>query len=177
MSYNYTVNLVSPYGDAYNYYVNIAVPLIHLICLVAPRMVNANSVSSPFLVQSYIPGMTNCQLGIIENMTITKNPDGKHVSVNGFPLTVKVNFTIKELYRNLSISPINDPQSFLFNETLNDYLCNMSGLVPSVDSYQKQRDYSFDNLSAYISGDQFLNDISSNIVEKYEDAINPFSGR
>lgn len=179
MNYQYTVNLISPYGDVYNYFINIVVPLLHLIALAAPRMVTANSISSPYLVQSYIPGMCSCQLGIVQDMTITKNPDGKHVSVNGFPLTVKVTFTIKELYRNLSISAANDPELFLFNETLNDYMCNLAGLIPSLDSYTKVRQASFGEMEDYLnpSTGLFANDVANSLLEQFEDTFNPYAGR
>lgn len=179
MNYPFTVNLVSPYGDVYNYFINIVVPMLHLIALAAPRMVTANSVSSPFLVQCYIPGMCSCQLGIIQDMVITKNPDGKHVSVNGFPLSVKVTFTVKELYRNLSISSASSPELFLFNETLNDYMCNLAGLIPSLDSYTKVRQASFGEMDDYLNPGSGLmaNDAANVILEQIEDAINIYSGR
>ena len=177
MNYNFSVVLTTPYGDPYNYYMDILVPLMHLIGLVAPRMVTANTVASPYLVQAYLPGQCTCQLGIIQNMTITKNPNSSKVSVNGFPLEVKVTFTIKELYNALSISPANDPASFLFNETLNDYMANLAGLIPSVDTYTKQRTASFYALEEYITGGGILQDVSSVLLEKYEDFVNPFIAR
>ncbi|MCM1232971.1 MAG: hypothetical protein NC489_22830 [Ruminococcus flavefaciens] len=177
MDYEFTVTLTSPYGDIYNYYMNIVVPLMHLIALVAPRMVTANTTTSPFLVQAYIPGMCTCNLGIISQMTITKNPTTKHVSVNGFPLTVKVTFTIKELYNAMSISPANDPASFMFNETLNDYMANLAGLIPSTDTFTAQRQNAFNNMAAYMSAGGIGNDIAQEFVEKIENTVNPFSGR
>lgn len=177
MDYQFSITLTSPYGDIYNYYMNIVVPLMHLIALTAPRMVTSNTVTSPYMVQAYIPGMCTCQLGIIQQMTIVKNPSTKHVSVHGFPLTVKVEFTIRELYNALSISPANDPASFLFNETLNDYMANLAGLAPSVDTYTKQRKNAFENLDRYISSGQFIEDGLNSLIIKVEDSINPFVGR
>lgn len=175
MNHEFDITLTSPYGDVYNYYMNIVVPLLHLVALAAPRMVTSNSVSSPFLVQAYIPGMCTCQLGIIQSMTIQKNPTGKHVSVNGFPLTVKVHFVIQELYNALSISPANDPASFLFNETLNDYLANMSGLIPSIDTYTSQRINAFSNMRDYLTEGEWFNDLLSPVVEGFENAVSPFN--
>lgn len=171
MDYEFDVTLTSPYGDNYNYYMNILVPLLHLIALAAPRMVSANSTTSPFLVQAYIPGMCTCQLGMISNMTITKNPSGNHVSVNGFPLTVKVHFTIKELYNAMAISPANDPVSFLFNETLNDYLVNVAGLVPSMATYETKQEALFKNLSSFFTPDSVLNSILSGGLEWLDSGI------
>ena len=166
--YEYSVTLTSPYGDPYNYYMNIIVPLMHLIALGAPRMVTSNSITSPFLVQSFIPGMCTCQMGIVSNMTIHKNPTTKDVSINGFPLTVKVTFQIKELYNSLSVSPAHDPASFLFNETLNDYLSNLAGLRPSIDMYSEQRKAQFENMKEYFSPEilgQSLDSMASRIAE------------
>lgn len=176
-NYSFSVMLSSPYGDIYNYYMNIVVPLMHLIALAAPRMVTANSTASPYLVQFYIPGQCTCHLGVVQNMTITKNPQQKRVSVNGFPLEVKVDIVIEELYNAMSISPANDPASFLFNETLNDYLANTAGLIPSVDTYVKQRNVMFENLANYFSSGEWFNDALSGVIEKVEDTINPFVGR
>jgi len=149
MDYQFSVTLSSPYGDAYNYYMNVVVPLMHLIGLAAPRMMTSNTTASPFLVQAYIPGMCTCQLGIINQMEIVKNHTMKHVSVNGFPLTIKVSFTVKELYNAMAISPAHDPASFLFNETLNDYLANLAGLIPSTDTYYRQKAIGLVNMDTY----------------------------
>lgn len=171
MDYEYTITLTTPYGDIYNYYMNIIVPLMHLIALAAPRMVTSNTVTSPFLVQSYIPGMCTCQMGIVSNMRITKNPTYKSVSVNGFPLTVKVDFTIKELYNAMAISPANDPASFMFNETLNDYMANLAGLVPSTDTFAKQRATMFQNLSEYFESGTYASGLGDYLSDKVTDTL------
>ena len=171
MDYEYTLTLTSPYGDIYNYYMNIIIPLMHLIALVAPRMVTSNTVASPFLIQSYIPGMCTCQMGIVSNMTIVKNPNYKNVSVHGFPLTVKVNFTIQELYNSMAISPAHDPASFMFNETLNDYMSNMAGLVPSVDTFSKQRAAMFENMGEYFEQGTFASSIGDYLTDKVTDTL------
>ena len=155
----------------YNYYMNIIVPLMHLIALAAPRMVTSNTVSSPFLVQTYIPGMATCQLGIVSNMTIVKNPDYKSVTVNGFPSTIKVNFQVKELYNAMSISPAHDPASFMFNETLNDYMSNLAGLIPSIDTYAKQRASAFQNLDEYFESGAYASGLGDYLSDKISDTL------
>jgi len=174
MNYHFSVTLTTPYGDPYNYYMNIIVPLMHLIALASPRMVTANSITSPFLVQAFIPGMCTCQLGIISSMQIVKNPSAKHVSVNGFPLDVKVTFTIQELYNSMSISPANDPASFLFNETLNDYMANLGGLQPSVDTYTRQRIAMFKGLQQYFEQGEYLQDVANDALMGIENMANPY---
>lgn len=171
MDYEFSITLSSPYGDMYNYFMNIIVPLLHLIGLVAPRMVTANSIASPFLVQAFIPGMCTCQLGIISQMTITKNPTGKHVSVHGFPLTVKVNFTVKELYNAMAISPAHDPASFLFNETLNDYMANLAGLIPSMDTTAKIQSIMNANVGSYFTEGTWWEEFFGRGAESFADDL------
>ena len=130
-SYNFKVNLISPYGDIYNYYMNIVVPLIHLYCLAWPRLVTANSSNCPFIVKAFIPGLMTCEMGIVDSMRVQKNSEGNRVSVNGFPLSVTVEFSIHELYHHNAISPWDDPLSVLNNECLLDYLSNMAGIHPT----------------------------------------------
>lgn len=178
-NYTFTVNLTTPYGDAYHYYTDVLVPLCHLICLAAPRMVTSNATTSPFIVQAFIPGMCTIELGIISSMTIDKNPNVNHVSVNGFPLDVKVTFTIQELYNSLSISPDNDPASFLFNETLNDYMANLAGLQPCIETYEQQRVNAFQNIEGYFAhgAKKAREDMANAVLLDGEDALNPFLGR
>ena len=130
-SYNFKVNLITPYGDIYNYYMNIVVPLIHLYCLAWPRLVTANSSNCPFIVKAFIPGLMTCEMGVIDSMRVQKNSEGNRVSVNGFPLSVTVEFSIHELYHHNAISPWDDPLSVLNNECLLDYLSNMAGIHPT----------------------------------------------
>ena len=175
MNYQFTIRLVSPYGDTYNYYMNIIVPLMHLIALAGPRMVTANTVSSPFLVQAFIPGMCTCQMGIISRLEITKNKSLHAVNVNGFPLEVEINLTIEELYNALSISPGNDPASFLFNETLNDYMANLAGLQPSVDTYTQQREAMLAGLGNFFTSGEMINDFADSLLTGLENFINPMT--
>lgn len=135
-SYSFKINLVSPYGDIYNYYMNIIVPLCHLYCLVNPRLVTANSSNTPFIVRAFVPGLATCELGIIDTLTIHKNAEGNRVSTNGFPLSVTVEFSIHELYHHSSISPWDDPLSVINNECLLDYLCNLAGVPPTYSRTQ-----------------------------------------
>ena len=91
-SYNISLKLSTPEADNFSWFMNIAVPLIHLICLVAPRQLGANGYQSPFLVRGYYKGFFNCDMGIITNMDIQKGDKGKWTT-NGLPTVVDVDFT------------------------------------------------------------------------------------
>ena len=115
--------------------------------------------------------MATCQLGIVSNMTIVKNPDYKSVTVNGFPSTIKVNFQVKELYNAMSISPAHDPASFMFNETLNDYMSNLAGLIPSIDTYAKQRASAVQNLDEYFESGAYASGLGDYLSDKISDTL------
>lgn len=128
-----SVRLSSPYGDIYNYYMNIVVPLCHIQGFTLPKLKTSNSVNSPYIVRAFIPGLMTCELGMITNLRITKNPSNNRVTINNFPLDVDVQFSIDSLYDHLAISPTSDGLSYINNETLKDYLCNEAGIYPTIN--------------------------------------------
>ena len=73
--------------------------------------------------------------------------------------------------------PANDPASFLFNETLNDYLANLSGLIPSADTYTFYREATFNALKDYVAGGGIFDSVADYLTEKVENFANPFVGR
>lgn len=125
-SMNITVHLKTPYGTKLGYYLDIFVPLMHILALVAPRQETANSFSSPFLVKAYIEGVATCNLGIVESVQISRV--GESRSVAGLPSEVDVNISIVDLYSNLMLSPANAPVQFLQNSSLIEYIATSCGL-------------------------------------------------
>jgi hypothetical protein len=127
--YEVSIKLVSPDCDITSLYINIIVPLIHLICFTAPRSVSTNGYASPFLIRAFYKGMFNCDMGIITSLSINKGQEGCW-SPAGIPTAVDVQFTIKELYGTMSISNNagNLENGLLNNITLMDYIANMCGI-------------------------------------------------
>lgn len=127
--YEVSIKLVSPDCDVTSLYINIIVPLIHLVCFTAPRSVSTNGYASPFLIRAFYKGMFNCDMGIITSLSINKGSEGCW-SPAGIPTAVDVQFTIKELYGTMSISnnASNLENGLLNNITLMDYLANMCGI-------------------------------------------------
>ena len=127
-NYSVTFNLKSPYNDVFSYYMNVLVPLMHIIALICPRQSTANTYSTPFLIKAYLPGIFNCNLGIVESINIDKNSNNDGLSVDGLPTEIRVTMNIKDLYSELMITPSNDPLLFLSNSSLIDYLAVNCGL-------------------------------------------------
>lgn len=131
-SYTLNVKLRSPYGSKLGYYMDIFVPLMHLICLALPRETTVNTYGSPFLVKCHVEGVFSCNLGLITGLSITRNPES--FSVDGLPTEVDVSINLVDLYGDLSIAPSNDPLLFLNNSSLVEYLavnCGMSLTKPN----------------------------------------------
>ena len=126
-SYNISIKLRTPESDKFSWFMNIAVPLVHLICLVAPRQLGANGYQSPFLVRGYYKGFFNCDMGIITSMDIQKGDKGKWTT-DGLPTVVDVNFSMKDLYQIMTITQDNKVVDLLKNTALLDYLANMCGI-------------------------------------------------
>ena len=133
-SMSLTIHLTSDAGDAYSYLTNILVPLFFILGLGLPHLShnNASAYCYPPVIQCNIPGMWGTRLGMIESITINKNPQGKDFSVNGYPLHVDVSIGVRDLQHALYTSPMNRISTFLNNHTMFDYIAQISG----VDKYR-----------------------------------------
>lgn len=126
-SYRISMKLRTPDADVLSWYMNIGVPMIHLICLVAPHQLGANGFQSPFLVRGWYKGFFNCDMGIITDMDISKGDKGKW-TLDGLPTEVDISFTIKDLYQILTITSDKKISDLLANTALLDYIANMCGI-------------------------------------------------
>lgn len=132
--YSITVDLVSPYGSDEAIYLNIIVPMIHLLAFALPRQSTANSYISPFLVRGYSKGWFSCDMGIVTSISFDKGSE-QSWTVNGLPSRVKVTMNIKDLYAKLMMTPAHIPDLFFTNQGMIDYLGSMCGLdltVPNI---------------------------------------------
>lgn len=125
-SYSFSVTLVSPYGDPESVYLNIIVPMMHLIALSMPRQTSANSFGSPFLVKAFAKGWFSCDLGMVDSISITKEPSS--YNIYGLPNEVKIDISIKDLYTNLMISKSSAINLFFANQGLIEFLAVTSGV-------------------------------------------------
>lgn len=129
-SYNISISLQSPYGNKIAYFINVLVPLFHLLCLVVPKQTTANTYGSPFLVKAYYPGVFSCNLGIVSSIQIDKSSTGDGWTVDGFPAEIKVTLTITDLYSDLTISGPGEDSFILFlaNSSLIEYIATNCGI-------------------------------------------------
>ena len=128
-SYQISLKLTTPSTDRVSWYLNIYVPLCHLMALVLPRSEYTNSYTTPFLIKAFYKGMFNIDMGIITEMTFNKGKEGSWTK-DGLPTVVDVSFTIQDLYSAMGIT---STASMFKGKTLQnvaemDYIANLCGI-------------------------------------------------
>lgn len=131
-SYSIRIPLKAAYGTREEIFMSLFVPMMFWVCLTAPRQLTINTFSAPYLCRCFIPGICNVDMGIVESLTIEKGGEGAW-SVDGLPLEMNLNISIKDLYSALSVSRINgvsptDAYNFVNNNAYLDYLAVQGGL-------------------------------------------------
>ena len=124
-NYSFSITLSTPYGCPEAWFLNIGVPLMHLLALSLPQQLSANTYKSPYLVKCYSPGWFNCNYGIIDSINIEKGADNSW-SVGGLPNEVKVSLSVRDLYSTLSIpvKPYEKPATFMSSGMLEFLMVN-----------------------------------------------------
>jgi hypothetical protein len=133
-SFSIHVKLRASRGDPYTYLIDVLVPLFHILGMVLPKMSKNSSASYqyPPIIQCNVPGIWGTRLGIVESVTVSKNPEGDGVSINGYPMSLNVDIQVKDLMHTLVTTPMNSPALFLNNYTMFDYIAQITG----VDKYR-----------------------------------------
>lgn len=129
-SYSCSMKLVSPAGDPFSIYMNILVPIYHILALTLPRQSIEQSYFSPFLVRAYYKGLFNVDMGIITGLSLTKGAEGEWTT-SGLPTVANLSFEIKDLYDNLFMSPQSSEKgydSIMSNIQELDYIANTCGV-------------------------------------------------
>ena len=124
-SYSISIKLTTPSTDRISWWLNIYVPLCHLMALVLPRSEYVNSYTTPFLVKAFYKGMFNIDMGIITEMTFNKGKEGSWTK-DGLPTVVDVTFSIQDLYSTMGMT---STESMFKGKTLQnisemDYIAN-----------------------------------------------------
>lgn len=131
-SYTCEFKFISPDPSKLSVYLNVLVPLFHLMGLVAPQSVpsNPNGYVNPFLVRAIYKGFFNVDMGIITDMSVTKGAECQWTP-EGIPTSISVSITIKDLYSAMSITATTATDwkyDTLNNTALMDYIANLCGI-------------------------------------------------
>ena len=139
-SFDINIKLRCPCPNPLQWFLDIIVPLNHLIAFTMPRtpfghtsvknQVFDNTVNgyvSPFLVRGFYKGLFNCDMGIITSLQITKGKEGSWTRM-GLPSEVDVSITIKDLYNIMVMTADTMPSTFISNTCFLNYLANSCGI-------------------------------------------------
>jgi hypothetical protein len=160
---SFTVKLRASGGDPYSYFTEILVPMFFALGLALPQM-SKNSAAAytyPPLVQCNVPGLWGTRLGIVTSLSITKNVDGNDISIYGYPMSVDLQISVKDLMHVMVTSPMDKPALLLNNHTMFDYIAQCCG----VDKYKP-------NASMRLMTKKILaSNAASNVFSNIGDAI------
>lgn len=129
-SYNVKFKFVSPDCNKFSIFLNVLVPLFHLIGFVGPQSVsgNPNGYLSPFLVRGIYKSFFNVDMGIITDMSVTKGGDCLWTA-DGLPTSIEVDITIKDLYDIMALTASDNLKYDTMDNTAQmDYIANLCGI-------------------------------------------------
>lgn len=135
-SYSCKLKLVSPSGDKLSIFLNILVPIYHILALTLPRQASGGdgrtdgqAYFSPFLVRGFCKGLFNIDMGIITDLSISKGSEGEW-TIDGIPTVAEISFSIKDMYDGMFMSRSADigDRNILSNTTELDYIANSCGI-------------------------------------------------
>lgn len=94
---NYTIQLVSPYGNPMSQLLNIYVPLCMLLAGALPLSTGKQSYTSPFLCELYDQGRCQTRLGMIDSLSVTRGVGNLGFNNEGHAMGVEVTFSIIDM--------------------------------------------------------------------------------
>lgn len=160
-SYSCSMKLISPSGDKLSVFLNILVPIYHLLAFTLPRQSTQQAYFSPFLVRAYCKGLFNVDMGIISGLSVTKGEEGEW-TIDGIPTVANISFEIKDLYDGMFMSPQSSDSGYediMSNIQELDYIANSCGInINDQEVMRTVRMYTalgFSNLSDKVSIDIF----------------------
>ena len=135
-AYNVTIKLDSPESDTVSIFLNVLVPLVHILGFVLPRSAGPNMYVNPFLVRAFYKSMFHIDMGMITSCQITKGDQGAW-NADGLPCQVTVELTIKDLYSSLSQASGEGSNTLISNPAQLEYLANLAGVNVAPASFMR----------------------------------------
>lgn len=131
-SMTFTSRFVSTSGDQEDRFLNVLVPLAHLLPFVLPRQAPGliDMYTTPFICRAFAKGLFSCPIGVVTNFQITKGgADDTAWTGNGEPTEIEVSFDITPLYNKLMISSDQNLSTwFNRNEGMMEYITSLCGV-------------------------------------------------
>ena len=100
---SYKIKLISPYGNPYSQLFNIYLPLAMVLAGSLPRSTGSSSYTSPFMCQLFDRGRVNIQLGMIDNVSITRGTSNLGFGRNGHANAIDLDISVANLDEIISV--------------------------------------------------------------------------
>jgi len=122
--YSLSTKLTATSAHPLVYFKQILIPLSYLIPLALPKATSSNAYGMPFLVQAYVPGQFACGLGIVSQLSITRGSDNSDFNSKGFAMSYDIKIDIKDLYNEISMTPIDRLDLAISNISYIEYVAS-----------------------------------------------------
>lgn len=125
---NYTMQLISPYGNLISRMQNIYIPMAMLLAGALPLSTGKQSYSSPFILEMYDRGRCQTRLGMIDSLQFTRGTGNLGFNNSNQALCVDVSFSVVDMssVMHMPISKgilVNDNDGMFDDETVyEDYI-------------------------------------------------------
>jgi hypothetical protein len=94
---NYTINLVSPYGNRISQLLNLYTPLAMLLAMSLPIATGKQSYTSPFLCEIYDRGRCQSRLAMVDSLSVTRGTGNTGFNRQGHALGIEVNISFMDM--------------------------------------------------------------------------------
>lgn len=188
-SFDVNIKLRCPCPNPLQWFLDIIVPLNHLIAFTMPRTPYgnntlgesfesvANGYMSPFLVRAFYRGLFNCDMGIVTSLSIQKGKEGSW-TLGGLPSEVDVSLTIKDLYNVMVMTCDDTPTTFISNTCFLNYLANSCGVSINKPDIERSIDLYYtiykNKITNTLTGYNFWNNVEQNVRNKALDIYQGF---
>ena len=161
-SFNIDIHLATPYGTPESIFLEILVPMAHIMGFCLPRQSDGgvNAYTSPFMVRANVPGFFTCDMGMVRSCQIQKGGNGDGWSYMGFPTEMDISLSIVDLYNTMAMASMDSAKNiynFIWNTQFVDWLATNSGAVDMTTPFLKKKAQLITTLVKNVPGDIWTN--------------------
>ena len=142
---NYSMTLISPYGNVLSQMINIYIPLACILTAALPKSAGKQAYTWPYLVEYYDTGRAQSRLSMIDSLSITRGTSNLGFNKSQQALAIEVSWSMVEL-SNIVSMPISagfslNPTKGVFDDDnlYSDYMNILASLSLNQQIYSYNR--------------------------------------